>query len=94
MKSTFGYKPRQHTKKTLVDIIEIKTGIQKQLIFDAGTPQYLESGHIVFCRKSDLYAVKFNPVTLELGEELQVLNLSGLKINLLVNSQSQGMQEQ
>lgn len=65
---------QDNTQRRLsVDIIEIKTGIQKQLIFDAGTPQYLESGHIVFCRKSDLYAVKFNPDTLELGEELQVL---------------------
>jgi len=55
-----------------IDIIDVKTGTQKQLIFDAGTPQYLNSGHIVFCRKSDLYAVEFNPITLELGEEYQV----------------------
>jgi len=55
-----------------IDLIDTETGDAKQLIFDAGTPQYLSSGHIVFCRKSDLYAVEFSPVTLELGEEHQV----------------------
>ena len=55
-----------------IDLIDTETGDAKQLIFDAGTPQYLSSGHVVFCRKSDLYAVEFNPFTLELGEERQV----------------------
>ena len=65
---------RNNTQRRFsIDLIDTETRDAKQLIFDAGTPQYLDSGHIVFCRKSDLYAVEFNPVTLKLGEEYQVL---------------------
>ena len=51
-----------------VDLVDIRNGERRQLIFNAGSPQYISSGHIVFCRESDLYMVEFDPTTLQVGQ--------------------------
>lgn len=57
-----------------VDLVDTQTGERRQLIFNAGSPKYVSSGHIVFCRESDLYAVEFDTETLQVGQtEYQVM---------------------
>jgi|TARA_B110000438_G_scaffold286643_1_gene318079 serine/threonine-protein kinase len=57
-------------KRYSIHLLDVETGVSRQLVFDGGCAHYLDSGHIVYGRKSDLYSTGFNLGSLELvGDE-------------------------
>jgi len=57
-------------KRYSIHLLDVETGVSRQLIFDGGCPHYLDSGHIVYGRKSDLYSMGFKLGSLDLiGDE-------------------------
>ena len=63
-------------KQFSIHLLDVETGNSRQLVFNGGCPHYLSSGHIVYCRKSDLFSVGFNPETLELVGDEQLVQES------------------
>ena len=63
-------------KRYSIHLLDIEKGESRQLVFDGGCPQFLSSGHIVFCRKADLFSVGFNLETLELEGAEQLVQQS------------------
>ncbi|MDX1382509.1 MAG: protein kinase, partial [Thermoanaerobaculia bacterium] len=59
---------------TAVEAVRIDGGGRVPLLQSAAAPRYLASGHLVFTRQGDLWAVPFDPVTLtRRGAETRVL---------------------
>ncbi len=57
-------------KRYSIHLLDVETGLSRQLIFDGGCPHYLNSGHIIYGRKSDLYSIGFKLSSLDLvGDE-------------------------
>ena len=57
-----------------IDVVNIETSERKELIKDASTARYINTGHILFSRSGILYIVPFNPDNLEItGQPLPVL---------------------
>ena len=61
-------------KQFSVHLLNVETGESRQLVFNGGCPHYLSSGHIVYCRKSDLFSVRFDPGTPELVGDEQLVH--------------------
>jgi serine/threonine-protein kinase len=52
-----------------VAVVSLKTGDRKILLEDASWPFFLPPDHIVFARRNGLYAVRFDPLRMELRGE-------------------------
>ena len=63
-------------KRYAIHLLDVEKGESRQLVFDGGCPQFLSSGHIVYCRKADLFSVGFNMETLKLEGAEQLVQQS------------------
>jgi len=63
-------------KRYAIHLLDVEKGESRQLVFDGGCPQFLSSGHIVYCRKADLFSVGFNMESLKLEGAEQLVQQS------------------
>ena len=60
---------------TNVDVISLDDGRRKTLVRGGTSPRYLPSGHVVYARRSELFAIPFDIARLEaLGPAVKILN--------------------
>jgi hypothetical protein len=54
-----------------IEAVRLDTGERRVLVRGGTFPRYVDSGHLLFSRENRVYAVAFNPDTLEVRGEPQ-----------------------
>ncbi len=63
---TVGFRGMLNANEAIIDVVDLETGQSKALIEGGYYPQYIPTGHLVFIRDATLFAVTFDPDSMDL----------------------------